>query len=76
MTKADDRKKEPEHREESTPTAASPSSGIGPGTQIGHFCIDHELGRGGVGVVYLARDTKLDRPVAIRSPPPEVTDNP
>jgi serine/threonine-protein kinase len=48
----------------------------GPGSQIGHFCIEQELGRGGGGVVYLARDTKLDRSVAIKSLPPEVVDNP
>ncbi|MHC4191816.1 MAG: hypothetical protein ACYTBX_20200, partial [Planctomycetota bacterium] len=38
-----------------------------PGSQIGQFRIERELGRGAVGVVYLAHDTKLDRPVAIKS---------
>jgi serine/threonine protein kinase len=44
---------------------------IGPGSRIGPFHIERELGRGGMGVVYLARDTKLDRHVAIKSIPPE-----
>jgi serine/threonine protein kinase len=47
-----------------------------PGSQIGPFHIEQELGRGGAGVVYLAHDTKLDRSVAIKSLPPEVMDNP
>jgi serine/threonine-protein kinase len=42
------------------------------GTQVGHFRIEQEIGRGGAGVVYLARDTKLDRPVAIKSLPLEL----
>jgi serine/threonine-protein kinase len=47
-----------------------------PGSQIGPFRIERELGRGGAGVVFLAHDTKLDRSVAIKSLPPEVKDNP
>lgn len=43
-----------------------------PGGQIGPFRIEGELGRGAAGVVYLARDTKLDRQVAIKSLPANV----
>jgi Tol biopolymer transport system component len=34
--------------------------------RIGPYPIEREVGRGGMGVVYLGRDTRLDRPVAIK----------
>lgn len=58
------------------PTRSFDGSVTGPGTQIGPFRIEQELGRGAVGVVYLAHDTKLDRYVAIKSLPAEVMANP
>ncbi len=36
------------------------------GRRIGNYEVIREIGRGGMGVVYLARDTKLDRDVAIK----------
>ncbi|HEX7939070.1 MAG TPA: serine/threonine-protein kinase [Gemmatimonadaceae bacterium] len=37
----------------------------------GRYSLDRELGRGGMGVVYLAREVHLDRSVAIKLLPPE-----
>ncbi|MHC4540579.1 MAG: protein kinase domain-containing protein [Planctomycetota bacterium] len=42
------------------------------GRRIGSFEIVEMIGRGGMGVVYLARDTKLDRSVAVKSMPADL----
>jgi len=38
----------------------------------GRYFIDREIGRGGMGVVYLAREVQLDRMVAIKLLPPSL----
>jgi len=37
-----------------------------PPRTVGHYTIEHELGHGQNGTVYLARDMRLDRRVAIK----------
>jgi len=45
------------------------------GRKVGSFEIVEMIGRGGMGVVYLARDTKLKRSVAIKSVPAALADD-
>ena len=42
----------------------------------GRYVLQRELGRGGMGVVFLAREVALDRPVAIKLLPPSLAANP
>jgi TolB-like protein/Flp pilus assembly protein TadD len=52
------------------------SMGLSPGTRLGPYEIQSAIGAGGMGEVYRARDTRLDRSVAIKVLRAEVSGDP
>ena len=46
------------------------------GKRLNHYQIVSRLGHGGMGEVYVAEDTKLDRKVALKTLPPEMANDP
>src|SRR5574341_392210 len=56
--------------------AGLPSVALAAGTRLGPYEIQRSIGAGGMGEVYRARDTRLDRTVAIKILPPDVTGDP
>ncbi len=61
------------------PTANSRSNELGhetPPDTIGRYTVSGELGRGGMGIVYLAEDPQLQRQIAIKVLPPSLCDRP
>jgi eukaryotic-like serine/threonine-protein kinase len=49
---------------------------LAPGTKLGPYEIAGPLGAGGMGEVYRARDTRLDRTVAVKILPSHLSENP
>ena len=49
---------------------------LGPGTTLGPYRVTAKIGEGGMGEVWQARDTKLDRDVALKVLPEAFTSDP
>ncbi len=47
-----------------------------PGVSLGPYAVTAKIGEGGMGEVYKARDTRLDRPVAVKVLLAHVADDP
>src|SRR6266436_8609593 len=50
-------------------------SPLSPGTKLGRYEIHSQIGAGGMGEVYLAQDTTLDRRVALKILPADLAAN-
>lgn len=60
----------------SNPLAGAPETDSLEGRRIGDYLIRREIGRGGMGVVYLAEDVRLQRRVALKALNPGLNQTP
>jgi serine/threonine protein kinase len=60
-----------EREDDGTQTHVVPTKG----TIVGHYWITEKIGAGGMGEVFLARDTRSDRKVALKSLPLHLCQN-
>jgi serine/threonine protein kinase len=61
---------------EQVPALLDEEEPLTPGTVVGHYKIAREIGRGAMGRVYLAEDTHLGRPVALKALAPHLSGDP
>src|ERR1044072_6470462 len=62
-------------RETRASTTVEPVTTLRPGERLGEFQVIRQLGKGGMGVVYLVRDERLGRQVALKVIAPDLAND-